>query len=67
MGSRYPRHGDRWDDRDRQGDIYDRDRGLSPESGPFRTDEEYFGQGESYGRIVAEFKERNEFRSPAFG
>lgn len=50
MGSRYPRRGDRWDDRDREGNFYDRDRGFSPESGPFRRDEEYFGRGERYGR-----------------
>jgi osmotically-inducible protein OsmY len=50
MKDRYPRRGDRWDDRDRLGDFYDRDRGLSPEAGPFRPDEEYFGQHEQYGR-----------------
>jgi osmotically-inducible protein OsmY len=49
MRNRNPRRGDRWDDRDRA-DSYDRDRGLSPEDGPFRRDEEYLGQHELYGR-----------------
>jgi len=52
MKSRYPRHGDRWDDRDRGSNFYDRDRGLSPETGPYRDDERYFGQGDMYGRGI---------------
>jgi len=50
MRNRNPRRGDRWDDRDRPGDRYDRESGLSAEDGPYRSDEEYFGRREMYGQ-----------------
>jgi hypothetical protein len=66
MRNRNPRRGDRWDDRSRSGDFYDRERGLSPEDGPYRPDEEYFGQREQYGRGIGSSGSSPEYRATSW-
>ncbi len=50
MSNRNPRRGGRWDDRNRSDSFDDRNRGLSPNEGPYGPDEEYFARRERYGR-----------------